>query len=148
VSVWPFAVIRGDSERIEVGDESNVQDGTVIHADEGFPTVVGRRVGIGHRAIIHGSTVEDRCLIGMGAILLNGVHVGTGSIVAAGAVCKEGMRIPPDSLVMGVPGRVIRETTEDERARIESTVDAYLRLQDEHARGAYQPLSSPPPDHG
>jgi carbonic anhydrase/acetyltransferase-like protein (isoleucine patch superfamily) len=76
----------------------------------------------------------------MGAILLNGVHVGTGTIVAAGAVCREGMRIPPNSLVVGVPGRVIRETTDDERARIESTVDAYLRLQDEHRQGNFDRL--------
>ena len=140
VSVWPFAVLRGDTERITVGDDTNIQDGTVVHADAGFPTVIGRRVGIGHRAIIHGSTIEDRCLIGMGAILLNGVHVGTGTIVAAGAVCREGMRIPPNSLVVGVPGRVIRETTDDERARIESTVDAYLRLQDEHRQGNFDRL--------
>jgi carbonic anhydrase/acetyltransferase-like protein (isoleucine patch superfamily) len=113
----------------------------VVHADEGYPTIIGRRVGIGHRAIIHGSTIEDRCLIGMGAILLNGVHVGTGSIVAAGAVCREGMRIPPNSLVVGVPGRVIRETTAAERARIESTVDAYLRLQDLHSQGRFDRLS-------
>jgi carbonic anhydrase/acetyltransferase-like protein (isoleucine patch superfamily) len=132
VSVWPFAVLRGDMEPIVVGDESNVQDATVLHTDEGLPTIIGRRVGIGHRAIIHGSTIEDRCLIGMGAILLNGVHVGTGSIVAAGAVCREGMRIPPNSLVMGVPGRVARETTREERERIERTVDSYLALQLRH----------------
>ena len=95
VSVWPTAVIRGDSDAITIGDDSNVQDGTVIHADEGVPTTIGKRVAIGHRAIVHGSTVEDDCLIAMGAILLNGVHVGTGSIVAAGAMCPEGMKIPP-----------------------------------------------------
>ncbi|HEX9564294.1 MAG TPA: gamma carbonic anhydrase family protein [Gemmatimonadaceae bacterium] len=137
VSIWPFAVLRGDTERIEVGDETNIQDGTIVHADEGLPTLIGRRVGIGHRAIIHGSVIEDRCLIGMGAILLNGVHVGTGSIVAAGAVCREGMRIPANSLVVGVPARVIRETTDAERERIEETVEAYLRLQDEHAAGKH-----------
>src|SRR3954471_310515 len=78
VSVWPTAVIRGDSDTIDIGDDSNVQDGTVIHADEGIPTKIGKRVGIGHRAIVHGTTVDDDCLIGMGAILLNGVRVGTG----------------------------------------------------------------------
>lgn len=136
-SVWPFAVLRGDTERIEVGDESNIQDGTVVHADAGFPTVIGKRVGIGHRAIIHGSTIEDRCLIGMGAVLLNGVHVGTGSIIAAGAVCPERMQVPPNSLVVGVPGRVLRQTTDAERDRIEATVDAYLRLQEEHQAGRH-----------
>jgi len=128
VSVWPLVVIRGDNDQITIGDDSNVQDGTVIHADPGLPTTIGKRVAIGHRAIVHGSTIEDNCLIGMGAILLNGVHVGTGSIVGAGAVCREGMRIPPNSLVLGVPGRITRETTDAERERIAMTVNAYLEL--------------------
>ena len=137
VSVWPTAVLRGDSDSITIGDDSNVQDGTIIHADHGVPTTIGNRVAIGHRAIVHGSTIEDDCLIGMGAILLNGVHVGSGSIVGAGAVVREGMRIPPNSLVLGVPGRVTRETTPDERERIKSTVDAYLSLQEEHRAGRH-----------
>ena len=137
VSVWPTAVLRGDSDSISIGDDSNVQDGTIIHADHGVPTTIGSRVEIGHRAIVHGSTIEDDCLIGMGAILLNGVHVGTGSIVGAGAVVREGMRIPPNSLVLGVPGRVTRETTPDERERIKSTVEAYLSLQEEHRAGRH-----------
>ena len=136
VSIWPFTVLRGDTESIEVGDESNIQDGSVVHSDEGKPTRIGRRVGIGHRAIIHGAIIEDNCLIGMGAILLNGVQVGTGSIVAAGAVCREGMVIPPNSLVMGVPGRVVRETKPEERDRIAVTVDAYLELQKRHCTAA------------
>ena len=115
-----------------IGDESNVQDGTVIHADPGLPTTIGKRVGIGHRAIIHGSIIADDCLIGMGAILLNGVRVGTGSIIAAGAVCPEGLEVPPNSLVMGVPGRVRRETTDAERERIRHTVQSYLALQERH----------------
>jgi carbonic anhydrase/acetyltransferase-like protein (isoleucine patch superfamily) len=142
VSIWPYVVLRGDTESIDVGDESNIQDGTVVHADEGKPTRIGKRVGIGHRAIIHGSIIEDSCLIGMGAILLNGVHVGSGSVVAAGAVCREGMVIPPNSLVMGVPGRIVRETTEAERARIQGTVDAYLELQDRHRRGEFVVIRS------
>jgi carbonic anhydrase/acetyltransferase-like protein (isoleucine patch superfamily) len=137
VSVWPTAVIRGDSDAITIGDESNVQDGTIIHADEGLPTTIGKRVAIGHRAIVHGSTVEDNCLIAMGAILLNGVHVGTGSIVAAGALCTEGMKIPPSSLALGIPARVIRQVTSEERARIEKTVDGYLALQAEHRDGKH-----------
>lgn len=135
VSVWPTAVIRADTDTIEIGDDSNVQDGTVIHADPGVPTKVGRRVAIGHRAIVHGSTVEDDCLVGMGAILLNGTHVGTGSIVGAGAVCREGMVIPPNSLVLGVPGRVVRETTDAERERIRNTVASYVALQGRHKAG-------------
>src|SRR5947209_14311519 len=132
VSVWPTAVIRGDSDTIEIGDDSNVQDGTVIHVDHGVPTRIGKRVAIGHRAIVHGATVEDDCLIAMGAILLNGVHVATGSIVGAGAVCREGMKIPPNSLVLGIPGRVARETTPAERERIRLTVESYLALQEEY----------------
>jgi len=135
VSVWPTAVIRGDTDAITIGDDSNVQDGTVIHADHGLPTTIGKRVAIGHRAIVHGSTVDDDCLIGMGAILLNGVHVGTGSIVGAGAMCPEGMQIPPNSLVVGLPARRIRDTSADERERIRRTVDAYLELQEEHRAG-------------
>jgi carbonic anhydrase/acetyltransferase-like protein (isoleucine patch superfamily) len=135
VSVWPTAVIRGDTDAITIGDDSNVQDGTVIHADHGVPTTIGKRVAIGHRAIVHGSTVDDDCLIGMGAILLNGVHVGTGSIVGAGAMCPEGMQIPPNSLVLGLPARRIRETSADERDRVRRTVNAYLELQEEHRAG-------------
>ena len=129
VSVWPTAVIRGDSDAITIGDDSNVQDGTIIHVDHGVPTKIGKRVAIGHRAIVHGSTVEDDCLIAMGAILLNGVHVGTGSIVGAGAMCPEGMTIPPNSLAIGIPARVIRGTTDAERERIKHTVESYLELQ-------------------
>ena len=135
VSVWPTAVIRGDSDAIVIGEESNVQDGTIIHVDEGKPTTVGKRVAIGHRAIVHGSTIEDDCLIAMGAVLLNGVHVGSGSIVGAGAVCTEGMRIPPNSLVLGVPARKIRETSAEERERIRRTVDSYLQLQARYKAG-------------
>jgi carbonic anhydrase/acetyltransferase-like protein (isoleucine patch superfamily) len=141
-SVWPFAVIRGDTEAIEIGEDSNIQDGTVVHADHGFPTIIGDRVGVGHRAIIHGAIIEPDSLVGMGAILLNGVRVGTGSIIAAGAVCKEGMQIPPNSMVMGVPGKVVRETTTLERERIRSTVDAYVTLQAEHAAGTHPRIAN------
>lgn len=135
VSVWPTAVIRGDTDRIIIGADTNVQDGTIIHVDHGVPTTIGARVGIGHRAIVHGATIEDDVLIAMGAVLLNRVHVGTGSIIGAGAVCTEGMRIPPDSLVVGVPARVLRQTTEAERERIRKTVESYLDLQEAYKRG-------------
>jgi carbonic anhydrase/acetyltransferase-like protein (isoleucine patch superfamily) len=137
VSVWPTAVLRGDSDIIVIGDDSNVQDGSVVHADEGIPTHIGKRVAIGHRAIVHGATIDDDVLIGMGAILLNGSSVGTGSIIAAGAVLTEGKRIPENSLVIGVPGRIVRQTTAEERERIELTVKAYLELQEEHRRGKW-----------
>jgi carbonic anhydrase/acetyltransferase-like protein (isoleucine patch superfamily) len=135
VSVWPTAVIRGDSDTITIGDDSNVQDGTIVHVDDGVPTAIGKRVGIGHRAIVHGATIEDDCLVAMGAVLLNHVHVGTGSIVGAGAVCREGMLIPPNSLVLGVPGRVTRSTTDDDRDRIRKTVQSYVELQGRYRRG-------------
>lgn len=138
VSVWPTAVIRGDTAAVTIGEESNVQDGTVVHVDHGVPCTIGARVAIGHRAVVHGATVEDDCLIGMGAILLNRVRVGTGSIVGAGAVCPEGMEIPAHSLVLGVPGRVVRQTTPDERVRIGRTVESYLALQDEYRAGLHE----------
>jgi len=101
VSVWPTAVIRGDVERIVIGARSNVQDGAVIHADPGTPTIVGEDCVIGHRAVVHGTILEDGVLVGMGAILLNRVRVGRGSIIAAGAVVTEGTQVPPGSLVVG-----------------------------------------------
>jgi carbonic anhydrase/acetyltransferase-like protein (isoleucine patch superfamily) len=137
VSIWPTAVVRGDSDSIEIGEDSNVQDGTVVHVDDGVPTRIGKRVAIGHRAIIHGATIDDDCLIGMGAILLNDVRVGSGSIIGAGALCPEGREIPPNSLVLGVPGRVVRQTTAEERERIRRTVEAYLALGEEHRAGEY-----------
>jgi carbonic anhydrase/acetyltransferase-like protein (isoleucine patch superfamily) len=136
VSVWPTAVIRGDTDRIIIGADSNVQDGTIVHVDHGVPTTIGARVGIGHRAIIHGATIEDDVLIAMGAVLLNHVYVATGSIVGAGAVCPEGMRIPANSLVLGVPARIVRQTTDAERDRIRKTVESYLELQAQYKRDA------------
>lgn len=136
-SVWPTAVVRGDTAPIVVGEDSSVQDGSVLHVDHGVPCTIGRRVAIGHRAVVHGATVHDDCLIGMGAILLNRVVVGSGSIVAAGAVCAEGMVIPPNSLVMGVPAKVRRETTADDRERIARTVRAYVELQAEYREGKH-----------
>ena len=136
-SVWPGAVLRGDSAPIVIGADSNVQDGCVIHVDPGVPATVGSRVAIGHRAIVHGATVDDDCLIGMGAILLNGVRVRSGTIVGAGALCPEGLDLPIDSLVLGVPGRVIRQTTAADRDRIARAVASYLKLQGQHRSGAF-----------
>jgi len=136
-SVWPTAVLRADSDAIVIGEDTNIQDGAILHADPGLPAVLGARVSVGHRAIVHGAMVEDDCLIAMGAILLNGVHVGAGSLVAAGAVCKEGMRIPPDSVVIGVPARVAREATSEITERIQRTWRAYVRLAEEHRAGKY-----------
>lgn len=132
VSIWPFASLRGDSDVITIGDDSNVQDGCVIHCDDGVPCHIGKRVGIGHRAIVHGAVVEDDVLIAMGAVLLNGVRVSTGSIIGAGAVVREGFVVPPNSLVLGVPGRIVRETTMEERRRIARTVESYIALQERY----------------
>lgn len=136
-SVWPTAVIRADSAPISIGADTNVQDGAVLHVDKGYPMVIGARVSIGHRAVLHGAMVEDDCLIAMGAILLNGVVVGAGSLVGAGAVCREGMRIPPRSVVLGVPARVARDATSEITARIRGTMETYLSLQAEYRAGKY-----------
>lgn len=127
-SLWYNAVIRADAESIVLGPGSNVQDGCAIHADPGFPAVIGRDVSVGHNAVIHGSTIEDGCLIGMGAILLNGCVIGAGSMVAAGAVVLEGTVVPPGSLVAGVPGKVRRTLTDDEVADIRGNAAIYRRL--------------------
>ena len=118
-SIWMNVVIRGDVHRIRIGARTNVQDGTVVHVQGGtHPTTIGDEVTIGHGAIVHGCTIEDRCLIGMGAILLNGVNVGSESIVAAGSLVPEGFEVPPRSLVMGSPAKVRRELTDADAAAI------------------------------
>ena len=137
VSVWYGAVLRGDMAPIEIGEATNVQDVTVIHVDEGVPARIGARVGIGHRAILHGCTVEDECLVGMGSILLNRVRVGTGSVIGAGAVVPEGMDVPPGSLVLGVPARIVRTVDDGLRRRIRETWEHYVEQAARHRRGAY-----------
>ncbi len=124
-SVWFGAVLRGDTERIVIGEATNVQDGAVVHADPGYPCVVGARVVVGHGAILHGCLVGDNCLIGMGAIVLNGARLGPGCIVAAGALIPEGREIPERSLVMGVPARVVRAVTDAELAEIRAAAERY-----------------------
>ena len=136
-SVWYQAVLRGDLAPITIGAETNIQDGTIVHVDTGIPCTVGRRVGVGHRVILHGCQVEDECLIGMGAVLLNRVRIGTGSVVAAGAVVPEGMIVPPGSLVMGVPGRIVRPVDPDLGRRIAETWAHYLEMARQHREGRY-----------
>ena len=126
-SVWMCAVIRGDVHWIRVGRRTSIQDGTVVHAMTGtHPTSIGDNVTIGHGAIVHGCTIENLCLIGMGAILLNGARVGAGSIVAAGTLLTENMKVPPKSLVMGSPGKVRRLLTQAEVADIQLYADRYV----------------------
>ena len=127
-SVWMNVVVRGDVHSIRIGARTNVQDLTLVHVmRDTNPTIIGDDVTIGHAAVIHGCTIEDRCLIGMGAILLNGVRVGTGSIVAAGALVPEGMVIPPGSMVMGMPAKVRRALTPEEDASIKWYADNYVK---------------------
>lgn len=125
VGIWPGASVRAEEEPITIGDDSNVQDSCSLHVDAGSPLTIGARVSIGHNAVVHGCTVEDDVLIGMHATVMNGAVIGTGSIVAAGALVTEGTVIPANSLVAGVPGKVRRETTEDERVGIARNAEVY-----------------------
>jgi carbonic anhydrase/acetyltransferase-like protein (isoleucine patch superfamily) len=125
--VWMCAVIRGDVHWIKIGKRTNIQDGAILHGMTGtHPTSLGDNVTVGHAAVLHGCTIEDRCLIGMGAIVLNGAHVGAGSIVAAGTLLVEGQEVPPKSLVMGSPGKVKRLLTQAEIAGIQVYADHYV----------------------
>ncbi|PYV31182.1 MAG: gamma carbonic anhydrase family protein [Acidobacteria bacterium] len=129
-SVWFGAVLRGDIDPIRVGANSNVQDGCVLHTMAGSPTIVGDWVTVGHRAVLHGCRVEDHCLIGMAAVLLNDVVVGEGSIVAAGAVVAEKTAIPPGSLYLGVPARLHRALKETDLAFIDMHAAHYLEYKE------------------
>ncbi len=125
-SVWFQAVLRGDSDRIVVGERSNIQDGAVLHADQGFPCVIGTGVTVGHRAIVHGATVGDNTTIGMGATVLNGAVIGENSIVGAAALVTEGTAVPPGSLILGVPGKVKRALTPEEIAHNQLSAAHYV----------------------
>ena len=128
-SIWCNATLRGDVNRIVIGNESNVQDNAVLHVDEGdFPLHLGDRVTVGHSAMLHGCTVEDGALIGIGAIVLNGAKIGAGAVVAAGALVSEGVVIPAGSLAMGVPAKVRRQVTDEEKIRFSVNADHYVTL--------------------
>lgn len=131
-SVWYGSVLRGDDDDIVLGEDCNVQDACVLHADEGFPAVLGNRVSLGHGATVHGARIDDDVLIGMRAVVLNGAHVGSQCLVAAGAVVTPRMQVPPGSLVAGVPATVVRETREAERAMIARTPQSYRRKAARH----------------
>jgi carbonic anhydrase/acetyltransferase-like protein (isoleucine patch superfamily) len=137
-SVWMNVVVRGDVNSVRIGARTNIQDLTLVHVmRDTHATKIGDDVTVGHSAVVHGCTIEDRCLIGMGAILLNGCRIGTGSIVAAGALVTEGRIVPPGSMVMGLPGKVQRPLTPEEDASIKWYADNYVRyrldFQAEHA---------------
>ncbi|NDK29760.1 gamma carbonic anhydrase family protein [Streptomyces sp. TR1341] len=131
-SVWYGAVVRGDVETITVGARANVQDNVTLHADPGFPVTIGERVSIGHNAVVHGATVEDDCLIGMGATVLNGAVIGAGSLVAAQALVPQGMVVPAGSLVAGVPAKVRRELSAEEQEGVTLNGTLYADLAQAH----------------
>lgn len=135
VSIWYGCVLRGDVNRIEVGARSNLQDGTVVHLGDRDPTVVGEDVVVGHRAVLHGCTVEDGCLIGIQATVLDGAHIGRGSIVGAGAVVTAGTRIPPFSLVLGTPGKVVKTLDPEAMDFHRALAAKYTRLHHNHRFG-------------
>lgn len=127
-SIWFGAVARGDENAIRIGVRTNVQDACVLHVDGQHALQVGDDVTVGHRAMLHGCTIRDRVLIGMGATVMNGATIGEDSIVGAGALVTEGMAVPPRSLVLGVPARVKRELTEEERERLRASAEHYVRM--------------------
>ena len=126
VGVWFGAVLRGDYEPIVVGANTNLQEHVMLHTDPGFPVTIGAGCTIGHRAIVHGCTIGDNVLIGMGAIVLNGAKIGDNSLIAAGALVAEGREIPAGSLVLGVPGKIVRQLTADEIVRNQMSAAHYV----------------------
>lgn len=132
-SLWHCAVIRGDTTQITIGENSNIQDCSACHADPGFPLTVGARVSVGHNVVLHGCTIEDDVLVGMSSTVMNGAVVGSGSIIGAGALVTQGTQIPPNSMVLGAPAKVVRETTEDERKGIDRNWRAYTGRLEQHS---------------
>lgn len=134
--IYPYAVIRGDQNTIEIGDGSNVQDCCVIHVNNEYPVKIGKNVSIGHLAMIHGATIENECLIGVNATVLNGARIGSGSVIGANALVTAGTEIPKNSLVLGVPGKVIKQD-EGLLEMIRSNAETYKKLSQNHLQGKY-----------
>jgi carbonic anhydrase/acetyltransferase-like protein (isoleucine patch superfamily) len=136
-SVWYGCVLRSDMDgaSIDIGEDANIQDGSVVHVDEGRPCLVGARVTVGHGVVLHACAIEDEAMVAMGATVLSGARVGRGSIVAAGAVVPEGMQVPPGVVVAGVPAKVRRETTDADRTRLEQAWRTYASLRALHKAG-------------
>ena len=126
-SVWYSTVVRADGDRITIGARTNLQDGVVLHTDPGLHLEIGDDVSVGHRAVVHGCRIEDGCLIGMGSVIMNRAVIGAGSLIGAGAVVSEGTVIPPRSLVVGLPGKVRRELSDDEAAMLRVNAEVYLQ---------------------
>jgi carbonic anhydrase/acetyltransferase-like protein (isoleucine patch superfamily) len=134
VGIWFGAVIRADKDRIVIGNRSNIQDNCVVHTTTGHPVLIGDDVSVGHGAILHGCTIKNQVLVGMGAIVLNGAVVGEGSVIGAGAVVTEGMNVPPGSVVVGIPGKIIKQATEEQQKHILANATSYVELAGEYAR--------------
>ena len=128
VSIWHGAVLRGDTDSITIGNNSNVQDNCVVHCTKGFPVEIGDNVSVGHGAVVHGCRLEDNVLIGMNATVLNGAHIGKNSIVGAGAVVSEGKEFPEGSLILGVPAKAVKKVTSEQIKMIQNNADNYVRL--------------------
>ena len=134
-SIWFGAVLRGDNELILVGERSNVQDGCVLHTDMGFPLVIGKGCTIGHQAMLHGCIIGDNTLIGMGATVLNGAKIGRNCLIGAHALIPEGKEIPDNSLVMGAPGRVVKQVSDEAAARLAKSAESYVLNARRFAKG-------------
>jgi carbonic anhydrase/acetyltransferase-like protein (isoleucine patch superfamily) len=135
VSIWFGVVIRADKDRVTIGSGSNVQDNAVVHTSIGYPVRVGSHVSVGHGAILHGCTIQDQVLVGMGAIVMNGAVIGEGSLIGAGAVVTEGTTVPPRSVVLGVPAKVVKATTEEQRTHIMHNATEYWKLAGKYRNG-------------
>ncbi|MDD1699998.1 MAG: gamma carbonic anhydrase family protein [Methanoregula sp.] len=132
VGIWFGAVVRADKDRIMIGNRSNIQDNCVVHTSKGFPVSIGKNVSVGHGAILHGCTIQDNVLVGMGAIVLNGAIIGEGSLIGAGAVITEGMEVPAGSVVVGIPARIIKQTNDAQTQHILNNASAYIELAREY----------------
>ena len=128
VSIWHGAILRGDTDSITIGKNSNVQDNCVVHCTEGFPVEIGENVSVGHGAVVHGCKLDDNVLIGMNATVLNGAHISKNSIVGAGAVVSEGKEFPENSLILGVPAKAVKELSPEQVEMIQNNADNYVRL--------------------
>lgn len=137
-NIWFQSVVRGDVERIRIGARTNVQDGTIIHADEGYPCTIDTEVTIGHRCVIHGATIGRRVLVGMGAIVMNGAVIGEESIIGAGALVAQGKEIPPRSLVVGAPAKVLRQVSDEEAAGLARSAAHYVDIAQEYKMAGFQ----------
>jgi len=135
VSVWFNTVLRGDSDTLSIGAGSNIQDGSVLHADTGFPLVIGENVTVGHQVMLHGCTVGDESLIGIGAVVLNGARIGRHCVVGAGALVTEGKSFPDGSLIVGAPAKVVRELTAEQIAGLKASASHYVNNGRRYAAG-------------